>query len=237
MPTTGAVVLGTNVPNQVQALPEQQLQPPQAPAQNTGSIASVDQFQQLIDTVDPNVLNQYFQQNFGITTDQFRSLAAANAAQQYRQQPQQPQQPQYQQQQIPQPQQPPQPQQGQQEQQTQASPFDSALRELQSTWQVDQNEALRRLRVISEQKGAFLEQNPQFDTLDNVKLWWAEMDVQGTRASQPDRNSSIISSAVPQRPQYLFSESQIARMSEQERRANDAMITQAYATNQVLLDL
>lgn len=228
IPTTGAVVLGQNVPNQVQPLPEQQIQQPQQPQQQTqqpqqqSGISTVEQFTQLVDTIDPQVLDQFFVSRYGINTNQFRDIVTQQTAQQYQQQSQQ------QQQQV---------QPNQQTQQVQANPFDQALSELQTTWGVDQNETMRRLQVISEEKSALLQQHPEYDTLDNVKLWWSEMQVRNARASQPDRNSSIIGSAVPQRPQYLFTESQIAAMSEPERRAKDAAITMAYAQNQVLLDM
>lgn len=106
--------------------------------------------------------------------------------------------------------------------------------ELQKAWNVNQQEFTRRLAVLQQNYGQFIDQNPQFDTVDGLKQLWALYETSNTNMNKP---STTISSATPAKPSYDFTESQIKQMDEKTMRENYSAILAAYANGRVLKNL
>lgn len=104
---------------------------------------------------------------------------------------------------------------------------------LSKSWGVPLTEVQTRLTVLKEKYGEYFEQNPQFDTIEGVQqVWDIYSKTLPSAPNRPDKQTSLLTS-IPTKPSYKFTQSQINKMSNEEKGKNWSAIVEAYANNAV----
>lgn len=101
---------------------------------------------------------------------------------------------------------------------------------LAKEWGTNEQETERRIRVVLEEFSKLSpEEQELYDNPKGAKVLWERYE----KSNKPPVMDKGISSVSKTEPTYLFTQEQIAGMSEDERRRNHSAILAAYATGKV----